>query len=175
MDRIIDKNMYDQYVEDMRRYGIYVILRRAVADYRDGLKPVQRRILTGMYYDIKCVSLSTKRKSANTVGSVIGKYHPHSDCVSGDTKIYMLNGEIHTFEELYNYGIRTFGAYGVDPNTLKIISVIVHDLRIGQYTDKIYHIKLSNNTELKCTSNHPIMLHDGQYIKAEDIKESMML
>ncbi len=174
-DTIIQVDTRTTFKQDMARYSIYALYDRYVPDIRDGLKPVQRRILTGMYYDIKCVSLSTKRKSANTVGSVIGKYHPHSDCVSGDTKIYMLNGEIHTFEELYNSGITTFEALGVNPHTLKVEPIIVHDLRIGQYTDKIYHIKLSNNTELKCTSNHPIMLNDGQYIKAEDIKESMML
>lgn len=77
MERIIDKNMYDQYVEDMRRYGIYVILRRAVADYRDGLKPVQRRILYTMYNDIKCTNSTVK--SARIVGDVLGKYHPHGD------------------------------------------------------------------------------------------------
>lgn len=174
-DKIVKVDLRNTYKEDMARYSIYVLYDRYVPDIRDGLKPVQRRILTGMYYDIKCTSLSSKRKSANTVGSVIGKYHPHSDCIHADTKIYMLDGSIKTVGELYNAGITTFEALGVNPHTLKVEPVIVHDLRIGQYTDKIYHIRLSNGAELKCTSNHPIMLRNGVYVKAEDIEPLMIL
>lgn len=78
-DNIIKVDADKQYMSNMARYSLYVLYNRFVPDIRDGLKPVQRRILYAMYNDIRCVSESTKRKSANTVGVVISKYHSHGD------------------------------------------------------------------------------------------------
>lgn len=60
-------------------YANAVILGRALPDVRDGLKPVQRRILYAMYNDLGLRSDSKYRKSASTVGRVLGSYHPHGD------------------------------------------------------------------------------------------------
>lgn len=64
------------------RYSKYIIQDRALPDVRDGLKPVQRRILFAMYKDGNTFERNF-RKSAKTVGNVIGNYHPH-----GDTSVY---------------------------------------------------------------------------------------
>lgn len=64
------------------RYAKYIIQERALPDARDGLKPVQRRILYAMYHDGNTFD-KPYRKSAKTVGLVIGNYHPH-----GDTSVY---------------------------------------------------------------------------------------
>ena len=64
------------------RYSKYIIQDRALPDIRDGLKPVQRRILYAMYTD-RNTHENAYRKSAKTVGNVIGNYHPH-----GDTSVY---------------------------------------------------------------------------------------
>lgn len=64
------------------RYSKYIIQERALPDIRDGLKPVQRRILFAMYTDGNTFN-NAFRKSAKTVGNVIGNYHPH-----GDTSVY---------------------------------------------------------------------------------------
>ena len=64
------------------RYSKYIIQERAIPDVRDGLKPVQRRILYGMNV-LKVTSTATYKKSARIVGEVMGKYHPH-----GDSSIY---------------------------------------------------------------------------------------
>ncbi|MBT2283932.1 DNA gyrase subunit A [Paenibacillus polymyxa] len=64
------------------RYSKYIIQDRAIPDVRDGLKPVQRRILYAMY-DSGNTPDKTYRKSAKTVGDVMGNYHPH-----GDSSIY---------------------------------------------------------------------------------------
>ena len=77
-DNIVPVDVRKQYMADMQRYSLYVLYERYIPAI-DGLKPVQRRILYCMWHDIKCVSLSTKRKSANTVGTVIAKYHSHGD------------------------------------------------------------------------------------------------
>lgn len=64
-------------------YALSVITSRALPDIRDGLKPVQRRILYAMYTNLRLLPDSRYRKSATVVGEVMGKYHPH-----GDTAIY---------------------------------------------------------------------------------------
>ena len=60
------------------RYSKYVLQERAVPDVRDGLKPVQRRILYTMIIEGNTSSKPT-RKCARTVGAVIGRFHPHGD------------------------------------------------------------------------------------------------
>ena len=78
-DKIIQVDSHEQYMNNMARYSIYVLYSRYIPDIRDGLKPVQRRILYAMWNDVGCTSLGRKVKSANTVGRVIGVYHPHGD------------------------------------------------------------------------------------------------
>lgn len=64
------------------QYAMSVIVSRALPDVRDGLKPVQRRIIYGMS-DLGCTPGTPYKKSARIVGEVMGKYHPH-----GDSSIY---------------------------------------------------------------------------------------
>ena len=76
--------------DNMRRYTNEVIEDRAVPDFRDGLKPVQRRILYCMMNDINLSHLGSTRKCAAVVGAVLGSYHPHGDSSVYDalTKLY---------------------------------------------------------------------------------------
>ena len=74
IERDIDKEMRNSYID----YAMSVIVSRALPDVRDGLKPVHRRILYSMYED-GITSDKAYRKCANTVGSVLGRYHPHGD------------------------------------------------------------------------------------------------
>ena len=76
--RTVENVMEDSYL----RYSMSVIIERALPDVRDGLKPVHRRILYSMNSD-GLRSSARHRKSANVVGAVMGKYHPH-----GDSSIY---------------------------------------------------------------------------------------
>lgn len=82
-DNIIQIDSRKSYMENMARYSLYILYNRYVPDIRDGLKPVQRRIIYAMWNDVKCTSIASKRKSANTVGTVIAKYHSH-----GDSSVY---------------------------------------------------------------------------------------
>src|SRR6478672_1292795 len=79
-------------VEARRRYLNYalsVITSRALPDVRDGLKPVQRRILYAMLHDNHLRPEAKHRKSATVVGNVIGKYHPHGDVAVYDAMVRM--------------------------------------------------------------------------------------
>ncbi len=80
--RISKFSLEDIMGDAFARYSKYIIQDRAIPDIRDGLKPVQRRILYSMYKEHNTYDKPT-RKSAKTVGDVIGNYHPH-----GDTSIY---------------------------------------------------------------------------------------
>jgi DNA gyrase subunit A len=70
-------------------YALSVITSRALPDVRDGLKPVQRRILFAMYRNLHLAAGSKPRKSAQIVGEVIGKYHPHGDTAAYDAMVRM--------------------------------------------------------------------------------------
>ena len=74
----IENEMKTAYID----YSMSVIVSRALPDVRDGLKPVHRRVLYGMY-DLGLTSGGQHKKSARIVGDVLGKYHPH-----GDTSVY---------------------------------------------------------------------------------------
>lgn len=74
--------------ERFGRYSKYIIQERALPDARDGLKPVQRRILYAMYHDGNTFD-HQHRKSAKTVGLVIGNYHPHGDSSVYDAMVRM--------------------------------------------------------------------------------------
>ena len=78
IERDIDKEMRTAYID----YAMSVIVSRALPDARDGLKPVHRRILYSMHED-GITADKAYRKCANTVGSVLGRYHPH-----GDSSVY---------------------------------------------------------------------------------------
>ena len=80
-------------MEEARRrylnYALSVITSRALPDVRDGLKPVQRRILYAMWNDEHLYPDAKHRKSAKVVGSVIGRYHPHGDVAVYDAMVRM--------------------------------------------------------------------------------------
>ena len=78
IEKDIEKEMREAYID----YAMSVIVSRALPDVRDGLKPVHRRILYAMHED-GITSDKPYRKCANTVGSVLGRYHPH-----GDSSVY---------------------------------------------------------------------------------------
>ena len=80
--KIIDVELNNEMKQSYIDYAMSVIVSRALPDVRDGMKPVHRRILYNMY-DSKLLYENDFRKSAATVGDVLGKYHPH-----GDSSVY---------------------------------------------------------------------------------------
>ena len=82
IERDIEKEMKTAYID----YAMSVIVARALPDVRDGSKPVHRRILYSMHED-GITSDKPYRKSANTVGSVLGRYHPHGDAAVYDAMV----------------------------------------------------------------------------------------
>ena len=82
-ENIIPINIEDEMRGAYIDYSMSVIIARALPDVRDGLKPVHRRVLYGMY-ELGLSHNKPFRKAARIVGDVLGKYHPH-----GDGSVYM--------------------------------------------------------------------------------------
>lgn len=87
-NRIIPINIEEQMKTAYIDYSMSVIVGRALPDVRDGLKPVHRRVLFGMY-ELGNGSGKAYKKSARIVGEVMGKYHPHGDASIYDTMVRM--------------------------------------------------------------------------------------
>ena len=174
-EKIFEAQSSKQFEEDYKRYGIYILFRRVLSDYRDGLKPVQRRILWAMYKNTKAIT--TRVKSAAVVGDVMKLYHPHGDCIRGDTVIYYMdnNGKdcTDTIENIYNSGVQELDIITVEKDgSLRLATAT--NFRIGQYTNEIYHITINigkrASSTIKCTANHPFLSTNMKWIKAEDIR-----
>lgn len=87
-EKVIVVNIEEQMKSAYIDYSMSVIVARALPDVRDGLKPVHRRVLYGMY-ELGVTSGKPYKKSARIVGEVLGKYHPHGDSSVYDTMVRM--------------------------------------------------------------------------------------
>ncbi len=108
IERDIEKEMKTAYID----YAMSVIVARALPDVRDGLKPVHRRILYSMHED-GITSDKPYRKSANTVGSVLGRYHPHGDAAVYDAMVRMAQNFTLRYALVDGHG--NFGSIDGDP------------------------------------------------------------
>ena len=103
--------------EETRRrylnYALSVITSRALPDVRDGLKPVQRRILYTMYHDLHLNADGRPRKCAKIVGDVTGNYHPHGDAAAYEALVRMAQDLVMRVPLVHGQG--NFGSVDGDP------------------------------------------------------------
>lgn len=86
---LIEKEFVQVLEERYASFALSVVTGRALPDLRDGLKPVQRRIIYAMYNDLNLLPDAQTRKSASVIGTVIAKYHPHGDQSSYEALVRM--------------------------------------------------------------------------------------
>lgn len=108
IERKINEEMETAYIS----YAMSVIVSRALPDVRDGLKPVHRRILYSMHED-GITPDKPYRKCANTVGSVLGRYHPHGDASVYDAMVRMAQDFSMRYQLIDGHG--NFGSTDGDP------------------------------------------------------------
>ncbi|MDY3618430.1 DNA gyrase subunit A [Agathobaculum sp.] len=127
----LDREMRKSYID----YAMSVIVGRALPDVRDGLKPVHRRILYAMYED-GLTSDKPYRKSATTVGNVLGRYHPHGDASVYDALVRMAQPFSLRYPLIDGHG--NFGSVDGDPpaayryteaRMAKISNVLLADIK----------------------------------------------
>ncbi|MEK6225184.1 MAG: DNA gyrase subunit A [Chloroflexota bacterium] len=179
-------------------YSMSVIVARALPDVRDGLKPVQRRILYTMLEE-GLRNDRPFRKSANVVGVVMAKYHPHGDvpiydalvrlaqdfaaryplvqgqgnfgCFTGETKVELYNGDQKPFTELVEMAHKGLRAeiFTVDPHRNVRIKPL-RAPRLVRRNDPVVKVTLESGAEIVCTPDHRFMLRDGTYREAQQLK-----
>ena len=108
---VLQINIEDEMKKSFIDYAMSVIVQRALPDVRDGLKPVHRRILYAMH-DLGFTPDKPHRKSATTVGEVLGKYHPHGDAAVYDTMVRMAQDFSHRYMLIDGHG--NFGSVDGD-------------------------------------------------------------
>ncbi|MEA2662270.1 MAG: gyrase subunit [Chloroflexota bacterium] len=197
-ERIVAVELETEMRKAYLDYAMTVIVARALPDVRDGLKPVQRRILWTMH-EMGLRSDRPFRKSAAIVGDVMGKYHPHGDvpiydalarfaqdftmryppiqgqgnfgCFSGDTKVELVNGEQRTFVELVEMvhrGVRA-EVFTVDAHRNVRIKPL-RAPRLVKRNEPVVQVTLVSGAEIVCTPDHRFMLRDGTYREAGKLK-----
>lgn len=110
--KIVPVDLYHEMKSSYIDYAMSVIVGRALPDVRDGLKPVHRRILYAMYED-GLTSDKPYRKSATTVGNVLGRYHPHGDASVYDAMVRMAQSFSLRYPLIDGHG--NFGSVDGDP------------------------------------------------------------
>ena len=197
-ERVIPVELEHEMRQAYLDYSMSVIVARALPDVRDGLKPVQRRILYTMH-EMGLRNDRPFRKSAAIVGDVMGKYHPHGDvpiydalvrlaqdfaaryplvqgqgnfgCFTGDTKVELYNGEQKTFSELVEMAHKGMRAeiFTVDAHRNVRIKPL-RAPRLVRRNDPVVKLTLESGAEILCTPDHRYMLRDGTYREAQQLK-----
>jgi DNA gyrase subunit A len=197
-DRVIGVELEHEMRQAYLDYSMSVIVARALPDVRDGLKPVQRRILYTMLEE-GLRNDRPFRKSANVVGVVMAKYHPHGDvpiydalvrlaqdfaaryplvqgqgnfgCFTGETKVELYSGEQKPFTELVEMAHKGLRAeiFTVDPHRNVRIKPL-RAPRLVRRNDPVVKVTLETGAEIVCTPDHRFMLRDGTYREAQQLK-----
>lgn len=198
--RSISKEMKSSYLD----YAMSVILSRAIPDVKDGLKPVQRRILYSMH-EMGNTFDKPFRKSARIVGEVMGKYHPHGDsaiysalvrmaqdfsmryelvqgqgnfgCFTGDTRVRLIDGSDKSFKELVQEQKdgKNHWTFTLNPETMKIEQAEIKNARVTRKNAELVEVRLDNGKEIRCTLDHRFMLRNGEYREAYRLREGQSL
>ncbi len=180
-------------------YAMSVIIDRAIPDARDGLKPVQRRILYAMHKIGNTHDRPTK-KSATVVGEVIGHYHPHGDipiydalvrmaqtfamnhtlvegqgnfgCFTKETKIKLTDGRDVDFEHLIKEQAegKRHWTFAFNSATNLVEVAEIRNPRLTRKNAELVQVTLDNGATLRCTPDHKFLLRNGAYSQAKDLK-----
>lgn len=130
---------------------------------------VEEQELKETTYDIKVESTSHAFPADGIYYSnCMGVYHPHGDCLAGDTLIVDVEGNEFTLAELAGTN-KTLAVAAVDKEG-RLVTAKAHSFRLGQVAEKIYELVFSNGLVVKATANHPFLSVNGSWVKAENIK-----
>ena len=166
LEIITDSDIIDSVSTSVKRSGANILLARAFPDIRDGLKPVQRRILVCIYNEIKNFSKLTK--VSKIIGDTMGNYHPHGDNSITDTLVKMANEWEFNYPLIKKHG--NFGSPMGDPHAeMRYINANISEFAIDAYfsewTENITDFKLNYLGTKKepeyLPSKYPMILING--------------
>lgn len=197
--RVESVSLTDEMQRSYLDYAMSVIVSRALPDVKDGLKPVQRRIIYAMHQQ-GMHHTSRYQKSAAVVGEVLKNYHPHGDaavydamvrmaqhfslryplvdgqgnfgCFTKDTKIRLADGRSLSFDELikeHKQG-KKHRTFSFNHQTGKVeLGEITHP-RLTRRNAQLIAVNLDNGAAIRCTPDHRFLLRNGRYIQAQYLK-----
>ena len=151
IEREIVSEMKTAYID----YAMSVIVARALPDARDGLKPVHRRILYSMHED-GITSDKPYRKCANTVGSVLGRYHPHGDASVYDALVRLAQDFSMRYMLIDGHG--NFGSIDGDPpaayryTEARLSSLVEDGMLVGMKKNVVNMIDNYSETKMEPVS-----------------------
>lgn len=153
--------------DNYKEYLIEVCSDRALSDIYDGLKPAQRRLLwtaytMGLHHNKAHV------KSARIDGNCMANFHAHS-CLSGDTKVKLLNGSVKTMLELYKSG-KSEWVLSYDEKKKVLVPALAHHFRVGKSDDLSFTFELNDGSSFTCTDNHRFLIN-GKWTRADEIQK----
>lgn len=202
--RVIPRSITDEMKEAYLDYAMSVITSRALPDVRDGLKPVQRRILYVMH-ELGLTSGAKHRKCAKISGDTSGNYHPHGEgnvygamvtlaqefgtryplvdgqgnfgCFTGDTEVALTDGRNVSFRDLVKEGKegKRHWTYTYNHEANKIEVAEINKPRITRKKSGLVKVILDNGEEIRCTPDHRFLLRDGEYKEAKDLQSGESL
>jgi DNA gyrase subunit A len=201
-ERIREIDVADQMQQAYIDYAMSVITARALPDVRDGLLPVHRRILYAMH-EAGNTPDRPFRKSAKTVGEVIGNYHPHGDvavysslvrlaqdfslryplveghgnfgCFTADTEVRLADGTARSFRQLAELGPEArFPVYAADGAGRPVVA-LGRNARRTRPRASLVRVVLDNGAHIRCTPDHRFLLRDGTYKQAGELTPEDLL
>jgi DNA gyrase/topoisomerase IV subunit A len=153
-------SLADYSKDAMSTYGTYVLMDRAVADARDGLKPVQRRILWAMYELYKQFGNGFK-KSAKIVGDAMGNYHPHGNTAIYQTMVNMVWARYPLVEGYGNYGGPTDNAAADRYTEARLTPFAQHVFKDIDVAQMVKNYSGDRDEPLVLPSRIPLLLLNG--------------
>lgn len=153
--------------DNYKEYLIEVCSDRALSDIYDGLKPAQRRLLwtaytMGLHHNKAHV------KSARIDGNCMANFHAHS-CLSGDTKVKLLDGSIKSMKELTKLG-KPQWVLSYDEKKKVLVPALAHHFRVGKKDDVSFTFTLNDGSTFTCTDNHRFIVN-GKWTRADEIQK----
>lgn len=148
--KIISIDIEDELKNSYIDYSMSVIVSRALPDVRDGLKPVHRRVLYGMY-QLGMLSNKPYKKSARIVGEVLGKYHPHGDSSVYDTIVRMAQSWSLRYKLIDGQG--NFGSIDSDPPA----AMRYTEVRLNKISEEMLQDIHKNTVDMKLNFDDSMM------------------
>lgn len=167
-ESIREVTSYDLVKSAYLEYGSYINNWRQLPQILDGFKISYRRLL----YSALQFPPGKMIKSANLLGKMM-------ECFTGDTEVVTDDWSLMRIDKLYEYyqmdGHSDVRTYSISPNGIMMFSSIIKGVYEKGLRSDIVKVNLSNGESFKCTSDHPIMTRNGEYVEAKNLEEGTSL
>lgn len=169
--KVRDLDIKEEMSKDFVVYAQEVNAHRAFPYELPGIKPIAGHAIWSMYFN-KRTSNRPYTKSAKVEGEVMS-FSPHGGCLTADTKMFLLSGEIKTLGELVAAGKDEY-VLSIDANG-NIIPALATEFRKTKEVNELYEIIFANGFSIKATGNHKFRLITGDWVAAEDLHAGHIL